>query len=225
MFKRPRLPPPRSATTSFTSDVSSVFSNTHLNLSHESLPVLTQDTVLTQTSMPDHNDLGFDTGLYKEPLNTSFEENIKSSSYEGGSSFDAALVEVIDRDPIIDENLSQDMKERAAISDDDVSKGELLARLKGVFRMCCCLILEPFMITANLSIAELPVSLRALPLCVSYEITRVFLHAGVSLNDFEYPQTLSLNDYDSLWRFLMSSHCSVGNPFLRGAAGKHGKLR
>ncbi|KUJ08214.1 uncharacterized protein LY89DRAFT_338204 [Mollisia scopiformis] len=42
------------------------------------------------------------------------------------------------------------------------------------------------------------------PVCVLYEITRVFLHAEVPLSEFNAPVTSSLNDYQTLWAFLKS---------------------
>ncbi len=46
--------------------------------------------------------------------------------------------------------------------------------------------------------------LRPLPTYVIYEITRVFLHAQVSLSELKPPVSDSLEDYDTLWRFLKS---------------------
>ncbi|PVH75060.1 hypothetical protein DL98DRAFT_498953 [Cadophora sp. DSE1049] len=43
--------------------------------------------------------------------------------------------------------------------------------------------------------------------CIIYEITRVFLHADVSLSELNAPVTSSLEDYDTLWRFLRSLPC------------------
>ncbi|KAK0101304.1 hypothetical protein ONS95_006481 [Cadophora gregata] len=43
--------------------------------------------------------------------------------------------------------------------------------------------------------------------CVIYEIMRVFLHVEVSLSEFNAPVTSSLEDYDTLWRFLRSLPC------------------
>ncbi len=53
-------------------------------------------------------------------------------------------------------------------------------------------------------IAQLPESLKAASLAVIYEITRVFLHAGVPLDEFDAPVTSALDDYDTLWSFLKS---------------------
>jgi hypothetical protein len=50
--------------------------------------------------------------------------------------------------------------------------------------------------------AHLPPSLRVLPICAIYEVTRVFLHVGVPLNDVRFPSSLSFRDYDKLWKFL-----------------------
>jgi hypothetical protein len=41
-----------------------------------------------------------------------------------------------------------------------------------------------------------------MPLCVIYEITRVFLHVGVPLEDFNAPVSDALKDYDTLWSKL-----------------------
>lgn len=64
-----------------------------------------------------------------------------------------------------------------------------------------------------IAIAELPLSLRTLPLCVTYEITRVFLHAGVSLKEVEFSPSPFLTDYDTLWRFLKALPNLQGKPF------------
>ena len=169
IFKKPRLPEQtgvsfsrreswqpsarvsRSAQTSFASEASSVFSDPKSNISNKSLPDLfTQETFPTQSSAPE--ELGYDTRLYRNQMNTSFEEKTQSSEYEGGSSFDAALAELESKlvgigqqDPVIDEELSQDMIDHAAIADENVQEydgveelvlgeGELRDSLRGVFR-------------------------------------------------------------------------------------------
>jgi hypothetical protein len=167
-FKKPKIPEPtprismrtsfgssRSAKTSFTSDAASIFSNPQRNTSNQSLPVFTQDTDLTQESMPGQPEAVFDAQTYRDdPLNTSFQSNTESSEYEGASSFDADLVAMLDSqlvgvgqsDPIIDEELSQDMLDQAAIGEDglglaesdvdelDLKGDELRRRLQRVFR-------------------------------------------------------------------------------------------
>jgi hypothetical protein len=48
-----------------------------------------------------------------------------------------------------------------------------------------------------------PTSLKLADLRVMYEITRVFLHTEVEMEDKMFPnQILYLNDYDALWNFL-----------------------
>lgn len=60
---------------------------------------------------------------------------------------------------------------------------------------------------------NLPYCLHAAPLCIRYEVTRVFLHAEVSLLDFDAPISSDFNDYDTLWRFLRDLPCLKGRPF------------
>lgn len=170
-FKRPRLPQQASdsmsraqsgssmhasvggtysAKTSFASEISSIFSNPNFNNSNRSLPeVLTQETIPSQPS-PNHEDAGTDM-KYRDTLETSFGETTQSSSYEGGSSFDAALLEVTgsntigigQSDPIVDDELSQDMLEQVVVNDHteledveelDLISDELRVRLRRVFR-------------------------------------------------------------------------------------------
>ncbi|KAK0105018.1 hypothetical protein ONS95_004613 [Cadophora gregata] len=50
---------------------------------------------------------------------------------------------------------------------------------------------------------ELPKSLYSAPFCVSFEITRVFSHAQVSMSGLKKP-TISFNDYDKFWQYLKS---------------------
>ena len=57
-------------------------------------------------------------------------------------------------------------------------------------------------LVVNNLIAHFPPSLRALPTCAIYEITRVFLHVGVPLNGVRFSSSLSFRDYDKLWAFL-----------------------
>ena len=59
----------------------------------------------------------------------------------------------------------------------------------------------------------MPSSLRSAPLCVTYEITRVFLHAGVPLTEIGFPELSNMNDYDALWRFLKNLPALKGMPF------------
>ena len=44
--------------------------------------------------------------------------------------------------------------------------------------------------------------MREVPLCLRYEITRVFLHAEVSTDDLQIPDYRALLDYNVLWGFL-----------------------
>lgn len=133
----------RSATTSFASDASSIFSNAQFNNSNRSLPeVSTQETIPSQP-MLDNKDIGVDM-QYRDPPDTSFGSETQSSEYEGGSSFDAALLEadadhvdVSQSDPAIDDELSQDRLEQVVIADDEVNElgeEELKERLRGIFR-------------------------------------------------------------------------------------------
>lgn len=61
--------------------------------------------------------------------------------------------------------------------------------------------------------AKLPLSLRSLPVRALYEITRVFLHAGVPLINAQLSPSLDVNNYDSLWKFLRSLPVLQGRPF------------
>ena len=50
-------------------------------------------------------------------------------------------------------------------------------------------------------------------MCVAYEITRVFLHAGIPLIEIGSPEISSLNNYDALWEFLRTLPALEGRPF------------
>jgi hypothetical protein len=141
-FKKPKLPEQttdssrpqpmqgsfgasRSAHTSFVSEASSIFSNSGFNRSNKSLlSVPTQYT--PQSSAPERQ---FDTEAYGENPNTSFESKIQSSDCEGAPSFDADVVEelasklprVRQRDPVIDDELSQEM-DHAVLTNENVLK-------------------------------------------------------------------------------------------------------
>lgn len=62
-------------------------------------------------------------------------------------------------------------------------------------------------------LANLPPCLRSLSIYVIYEITRVFLHAGVSLEEFDAPVSDDLTNYNTLWKKLKSLPCLEDRPF------------
>jgi hypothetical protein len=165
VYKKPRIPSPKISTASFpnTSNIgrsdsfvsnapstaSSVFSN--YNKSNQSLSeISTQETVLTQPLTQDEE--GAVDMKYRDDPETSFEVEVSSSNYEANSSFDAALVASVSNgqglvgvapsDPVVDEELSQDLLGQAAIDDDDedlyeiseFGEAELKKKLKGIFR-------------------------------------------------------------------------------------------
>ncbi|TVY46044.1 RNA-dependent RNA polymerase [Lachnellula subtilissima] len=214
------LPPPRgrsiasepkgwrSANTSFESNaVSSVFSQ-----SMQSIQPNTQDTVpdleetFYQTQDADRKEPG--SATTNEGITTR-EGNHTSSEFGVGSSFEAALAQTSDPhgflqgsdfiEADVEDELSQDVMDitidpihepRGTISDEDILK----ERLEDIF-------------------PPLPPVLNSVSFAKLYEVTRVFLYAGVSLIDAEL-QNLSLtddnHDYELLWKALR------GLPVLQG---------
>jgi hypothetical protein len=69
----------------------------------------------------------------------------------------------------------------------------------------------PTFLTMRLAI--MPHCLLSTPLHVRYEITRVFIHAGVSLEGLAIPNNQRWEDYDSLWAFLRGQAVLKGHPF------------
>jgi hypothetical protein len=68
---------------------------------------------------------------------------------------------------------------------------------------------------ANILTDELPASLRYAPFRVRYEITRVFLYAGVRMSDADFPKQglVSFDEYDALWKFLQNHQSLREKPF------------
>jgi hypothetical protein len=178
----------RSANTSFASNASSVFSH-----GGPSFPN-------TQETAPD--DLpSFHTQAFTTP-----QADKKSSDY-ASSSFEARVADVpegevilvdhqeegpisqSDTDIHISDELSQDLLTFGGIYDSD--EQELMTQLESVF-------------------PHQPSCLDSAPLAVTYEITRVFLHAEVPLSELEDGLPPNVDDYEILWRFLK------GLPALRG---------
>ena len=66
---------------------------------------------------------------------------------------------------------------------------------------------------ADIILANSHPSFGNLPLCVSYEVTRVFLHAGVSLDSVQFSIAHAPREYDALWKFLKHLPPLQGKPF------------
>jgi hypothetical protein len=196
-FKKPRsfdsMPPPdrgrsmkptqasRSANTSFTSDASSIFS-------HPPMFSNTQETAPDDDGRP---------SFYTQAF-TTLQADRKSSDY-ASSSFEARLADVPESEVIladdegpfnqsdvdvhVSEELSQDLLTFGGIYDPD--EQELMNQLESVF-------------------PRQPSCLDSLPFPVVYEITRVFLHAGVPLSELEglIPLPSNLEDQDTLHAFF-----------------------
>ncbi|ELR03707.1 hypothetical protein VC83_06038 [Pseudogymnoascus destructans] len=156
--------------------------------------------VFTGRSIP-----GTGTATQESSFNTSFQsiappiQKIKAMSYELHSSQYRSM----DEDDFI-EIINEDLQESSGvdISMSDVSvgpvtQGGLSQRLQQVF-------------------PELPQCLKKAPLCVRYEITRVFLHAeasmdGLHVHDRDIGTFL---DYNALWKFLKDKVPQLqGKPF------------
>jgi hypothetical protein len=173
LFKKPRIPEAigfapskptsfetsRSANGSFASYSPSIFSNPQFNVSANSLTeVFTQETVPTQECLHGKT-IGFDAQAYRDPLTTSFQSNLSNtqiSEFDDALKFDADLVATLDSklvrigrsDPIVDEELSQDLVDQAEIIDEnspvladfdelDSWSEELRSCLQQVFRKNC----------------------------------------------------------------------------------------
>ncbi|KAH9224110.1 RNA dependent RNA polymerase-domain-containing protein [Leptodontidium sp. 2 PMI_412] len=183
----------RSANTSFAESEASetVFSQSGNNRSW----MATQETIPDE--LPERN----------EAFTTLRDDKYISSNYES-SSFEARVGDVPE-DEIIEpislraaspaeEELSQELLgfgiDKEPLTEETIDEAQFRERLKGIF-------------------PEIPRRLNSARLCVIYEITRVFLHADVSLSEFSAPVTSSLDDYDTLWKFLRSLPCLQDQPF------------
>ncbi|TVY83675.1 RNA-dependent RNA polymerase [Lachnellula suecica] len=187
----------RSANTSFESNAnSSIFSNSQ-SMRASMLPN-------TQETVPDPEE----GGEGKEDLPA--EANHTSSEFNPGSSFEAALATTSDPNGLmlgselgastVDDELSQDIGEIAIEPDVDLqgtmSKEDMLKeRLEQIF-------------------SQPPSSLNPATFAVNYEVTRVFLYAGVPLTDVEL-QDLDLStqhdhDYERLWKSLRNLPALIG---------------
>ncbi|CZR63638.1 related to RNA-dependent RNA polymerase (involved in quelling) [Phialocephala subalpina] len=191
---------PKSANTSFasTANVSSVFSQ-GLN----SFPTSTQETV------PDD-----EPRLPRQSLSSAFTtrqpDHIQSSSEFASSSFERRMAEC--QEEVL--NLSPGN----AIPSEDIPEAEELSQdLNGYTIDDDDALLSPAEKQLKVSLDNvfppLPTALDDAPLCVLYEITRVFLHAEVSLSEFDAPVTSGLKDYNTLWSFLKNLPPLKGKPF------------
>ncbi|KAI9733762.1 MAG: hypothetical protein M1818_007176 [Claussenomyces sp. TS43310] len=137
-----------------------------------------------QTTALDNSFDDSKTGEHHPSSHTHYGSDMSDEDY-----FDAVLTQPLSQCDIEEQDESS---EESPISDPDGARGKLIAlRLEDTF-------------------PELPASLIRLSLPVRYEITRVFLHAGVSLHDLKIPVGLDLHDYSALWTFL-KQHPSLLN--------------
>jgi hypothetical protein len=207
-FKKPRkpdlsksfdsMPPPersrsfrptqasKSANTSFTSNVSSVFS--HQDSSFPS----TQETA--PDDRPSFTTQAFTTPQEKKSsdyASTSFEARVanipESEVIVNGGSFNQS-----DTDVQVSEELSQDLLTFGGIYDSD--EQELMTQLESIF-------------------PHQPSCFDSAPLAVIYEITRVFLYAEVHLSELEDGLPHNLDNYEILWSFLKGLPALRGRPF------------
>ncbi|CZT05498.1 related to RNA-dependent RNA polymerase (involved in quelling) [Rhynchosporium agropyri] len=198
----------RSANTSFAeSEASEVFSQNGDNF------------VATQETIPD------DVPEIRDAFTTLQEDKYISSHYES-SSFEARVGDILEDEMIedsdhlrapspVEEGLSQDLldfgidkgssttsptsyspssQHHQESTGKPVAEAQFRERLKKIFPV-------------------IPKCLSAARLCVIYEVTRVFLHADVSLSELNAPITPALEDYDTLWKFLRSLPCLQDRSF------------
>ncbi|KAL3417199.1 RNA-dependent RNA polymerase [Phlyctema vagabunda] len=183
---------PRSAATSFVSHDSSIFSRAPSFTGATAAPhYVTQST---QTTVEDDDVERFMNSMAADHEKPTKEAKTQSSDY-WGSSFEPADLEGYRDSQIEAQWVEAESREAVDPKFEGLSnKEKLQARLKGIF-------------------PETPQCLHNLPLCVNYEITRVFLHAAVPLKEFSLPDAVNLQDYDVLWTYLKSLPALKDKPF------------
>ncbi|OBT46789.1 hypothetical protein VE00_02021 [Pseudogymnoascus sp. WSF 3629] len=152
--------------------------------------------IFTGRSIP-----GTGTATQSSSFNTSFQsiappiqkikamsDELHSSQY--GSMDDDDFIEIIKED--LQESSGVDIS-MSDVSVGPVTQGDLSQRLQQVF-------------------PELPQWLTKAPLCVRYEITRVFLHAEASMDGLPVRDIHTLLDYNALWQFLKDLPQLRGKP-------------
>lgn len=214
----PSAPALLRANTSFTSDVTSVFSNVNIDSAPATQMTIPDDESLVSTRenspisepIPIKERSQAFTKMQSAPVSSS---NYASSSFErrfGGLAESDILI--IDGEAHISypQDLSQGLEDsdlEDAIAENTSTKTDTDTKYS--------LSKPDTLLDIDLATSRLRESLRHIfptpppaladaPLHVIYEITRVFLYTGVPLSEFNAPVTSALKNYDTLWAFLRS---------------------
>ncbi|OBT64708.1 hypothetical protein VE03_05870 [Pseudogymnoascus sp. 23342-1-I1] len=205
---------PQAVASSTNSTTSAIFSGNPLNTHHQqtsrSFSANTSFSSVSSGIFTGRSIPGTGTTTQASSFNTSFQSNPppfqrpkqmadELLSFQYGSDFDDVFIEILNDD--LQESSGVDISMSDVSVGGSINQRSFTQRLQQVF-------------------PELPQCLKEAPLCLRYEITRVFLHFEASMDGLTVRDFRTLLKYNDLWQFLKDLPQLQGKAFPEKCAPK-----